>query len=265
MSLAGKIVAVTGASGGLGLHLAREIASAGAKVALMARNAEALAKVAAECGDDALAFPGDVTSEDDARNFIERIKETFGRLDHFVACAGRSMWANFEEVDDLSLFRKLMEVNYLGVVNGAHAALPLLKDSGGQIVVISSIQAKVGVPHHSGYVASKHALDGFVDTLRHELDGSGVNLLSIYPHWIRGTDMRKNALGADANPVGERKRSHSSSGVDVDEVARATVKAMEKRKQNLFVPGSLRFVPLLKNLFPGLLRRIIRRKVGGQK
>ena len=265
MSLAGKVVAITGASGGLGLHLAREISAAGAKVALMARDGEALAKVAAECGDDALAFTGDVTSEANTRDFIAKIKETFGQLDQFVACAGRSMWANFEEVDDLSVFRNLMEVNYLGVVNGVHAALPLLKESKGQVVVISSIQAKVGVPHHSGYVASKHALDGFIDTLRHELDGTGINMLSIYPHWIRGTDMRKNALGADANPMGERKRAHSSSGVDVDEVARRTVKAMEKRKQNLYVPGSLRFVPFLKTLFPGLVRRIIRRKVSGQK
>ena len=265
MSFAGQSIAITGASSGLGLELAREFAAQDARVALMARDEERLKKAAAECGENPLIFPGDVTNPDNCKNFIDKVVNEYGALDHLIASAGQSMWARFEDVEDLSLYRRLLEVNFLGVVNCIHPALSALKKSQGQIVAISSIQAKVGVPFHSGYGASKHALEGFIDTLRYELDGSGVNLLKIYPHWIRGTELRKHALGPDAQPMGDRKRSHSDSGVSVDKCARAILGAMATRKATLYVPWTLRYVQLIKNVFPGFVRRSIRRKVGDQQ
>ena len=265
MSFAGKSIAITGASSGLGLCLAREFAVQGARVALMARDEERLKKAAIECGERALIFPGDVTNSDDCKNFIGKVVDEHGSLDHLIASAGLSMWARFEDVEDLSLYRRLLEVNFLGVVNCIHPALSALKKSHGQIVVISSIQAKVGVPFHSGYGASKHALEGFIDALHYELDGTGINLLEVYPHWIRGTELRKHALGPDAQPMGDRKRSHSDSGVTVDECARAILGAMARRRATLYAPWTLRYVQLIKNLFPGFVRWSIRRKVGAQQ
>jgi NAD(P)-dependent dehydrogenase (short-subunit alcohol dehydrogenase family) len=265
MSFAGQSIAITGASSGLGLELAREFASQGARVALMARDEERLKKAAAECQEGAFTFPGDVTNPEDCKNFIDKVVNEYGALDHLVASAGQSMWARFEDVEDLSIYRRLLEVNFLGAVNCIHPALSALRKSQGQVVAISSIQAKVGVPFHSGYGASKHALEGFIDTLRYELDGSGINLLKVYPHWIRGTELRKHALGPDAQPMGDRKRAHSSSGVTVGECARAILCAMSRRKSALYVPWTLRYVQLIKNLFPGFVRWSIRRKVGDQQ
>jgi len=265
MNFAGKSIAITGASSGLGLHLAREFAAKGAHVALMARDKDRLEKAGAECGGNTLIFPGDVTRPEDCKKFIGTVIDKFGSLDHLIANAGQSMWARFEDVEDLALYRRLLEVNYLGVVYCVHPALAELKRSCGQLVVISSIQAKVGVPFHSGYGASKHALEGFIDTLRYELNGSGINLLKVYPHWIRGTELRKHALGPDANPIGDRKRAHSNSGVTVEECANAILGAMTKRRSTLYVPWTLRYVQFLKNLFPGIVRWSIRRKVGNQQ
>ena len=91
---------------------------------------------------------------EDCKNFIGKVVDEYDALDHLVASAGQSMWARFEDVEDLSLYRRLLEVNFLGVVNCIHPALAALRKSQGQLVVISSIQAKVGVPYHSGYGAS---------------------------------------------------------------------------------------------------------------
>ena len=265
MSFSGKSIDITGASSGLGLHLAREFAAKGARVALMARDNDRLEKAAAECGKNTIIFSGDVTQPDDCKIFIEEVVDKFGAIDHLIANAGQSMWARFEDVEDLALYRRLLEVNYLGVVHCVHPALAELKKSCGQVVVISSIQAKVGVPYHSGYGASKHALEGFIDTLRYELNGSGINLLKVYPHWIRGTALRKHALGPDSNPIGDRERAHSDSGVNIDVCARAILGAMARRKSTLYVPWTLRYVQFLKNLFPGIVRWSIRRKVGNQQ
>ena len=265
MSFAGQTVAITGASRGLGLPLARQLASHGARLALMARDGERLREAAAGLGNDTLLFPGDVTSENDCGQFIGEIVAEHGALDHLIANAGQSMWARFEEIENLELLRRLVEVNYLGVAHCIHAALPALRKSRGQVVVISSIQGKIGVPFHSGYSASKHALEGLVDTLRSELHGTGINFLQIYTDWIRGTGMRQNALGSDGQAVGDRKHDHRGAGVTVDECARAILRAMAKGRSSLYIPRKLQYVSCLKMFFPGLLRWGIRRRLDTQK
>jgi NAD(P)-dependent dehydrogenase (short-subunit alcohol dehydrogenase family) len=265
MSFNGQSIAITGASSGLGLHLAREFSAQGARVAMMARDEARLKKSGTECDGDPLLFAGDVTSENDCKIFIEKVTAEFGGLDHLIANAGQSMWAQFEDVEDLALYRRLLEVNFLGAVHCIHPALAALKKSSGQVVVVSSIQAQVGVPFHSGYGASKHALEGFIDALRCELADTGINFLNAYPHWIRGTNLRQHALGHDSEPMGDRKRAHNSSGVTVEECAGAIQSAMARRRQTLYLPWTLRYVQIIKNIFPGFARWAIRRKVGGQK
>ena len=265
MSFAGQTIAITGASSGLGLQLARELATHGARLALMARDKGRLKEAAAELGDNTLIFPGDVTAENDCKQFIGKVIAEYGVLDHLVANAGQSMWARFEDIENLELFRRLMEINFLGVAHCVHSALAALRKSCGQVVVISSIQAKVGVPFHSGYSASKHALEGLVDTLRSELHGTGINFLQVYPDWIRGTGMRQNALGSHGQAVGDRKHDHGGAGVTVDECARAILRTMAKGRSSLYIPRKLQYVSCLKMFFPGLLRWGIRRRLNTQK
>ena len=230
--------------------------------------ADALAEAEAECeaaGGEAKAVTGDVTQPEDCERLIAKTTERFGGIDFLISNAGLSMWAQFDEVKDLSIFRRLMEVNYLGLVHTLHFALPALKKTGGLIVSIGSIQGKIAVPAHSGYVASKHALEGLVDTLRSELHGTGINFLQVYPDWIRGTGMRQNALGSHGQAVGDRKHDHGGAGVTVDECARAILRTMAKGRSSLYIPRKLQYVSCLKMFFPGLLRWGIRRRLNTQK
>ena len=99
-----------------------------------------------------------------------------------------------------------METNYLGAVYCTYHALSYLKKSRGMIVAISSIQGKIAVPYHSGYVASKHAVQGFFDTLRSEIEGQGVDVLTVLPYWLKGTTLRNSAFGKDGMALGQESK-----------------------------------------------------------
>ena len=253
-----KVVIITGASSGLGRQLAHDLAARRCRVVLFA---------VAECeaaGGEAMAVTGDVTQPADCERLIDETTERFGGIDFLISNAGLSMWAKFDEVTDLNLFRRLMEVNYLGLVNTLHFALPTLKKNAGLIVSIGSIQGKIAVPAHSGYVASKHALEGFCDTLRYELEGTGVDILTVHPHWIQGTNMRANACTADGAAMGESKRSHNHESITLEQCAREIIDAMRERQRELIIPPRLRLAPILKALWPALLRRKVLRIFRGQ-
>ena len=215
-SLSNKTVVITGASAGLGATLAVECAQQGARLVLLARNAERLEAVARECeqlGSEVLTVVGDVAIAEDGRRLVEAAIERFGSIDYLIANAGVSMWTEFAAIEDVTLFRKLMEVNYLGAVHCVHPALPHLKKSKGLFVAISSIQGQVGVPLHTGYSASKHALQGFCDALRMEVAESGVGAMTVLLHWLKGTELRQRALGKDGKALGCRiARASGGSG-----------------------------------------------------
>ena len=256
----GQVVLVTGASSGVGAALARAFATAGADVALFARNEADLDRVADACretGREALVVPGDVTRPEDCAALVERTIERFGRIDTVVASAGLGMWARFDELDDTDVIRRLLEVNVLGVANVFLHALPHVRASRGMLVAISSVQGVVGVPGRSGYAASKHALQGLCDSIRIEVQGSGVGVSTIVAHWVRGTNLRARALGPDGAPRGTAAPHRSRSAIDVDDVTRAVVRAVQRRKRRVFVPGYLGVLPLLSALAPGLADRII--------
>lgn len=264
---AGQTVIITGASSGLGRQLARDLASFGARCVLHGRNKEALqetVRVCKEAGGESLAVVGDVTQPEDCGKLVTAAVEKFGGIDIYLSNAGLSMWAPFEEVKDLGIFRRLMEVNYLGAVHGMHHALPHLKQSRGQFAAIASIQSRMGVPSHTGYVASKHALEGFCEALRYDVEGTGINILTVHPHWIRGTSLRANACAADGSNVGEGRRSHNSESISAEECSLAVLEALRRRDRELVIPAKLRLVPWLKLFWPGLLRRKVRGKVSGQ-
>ena len=173
---AGKVVVVTGASQGIGKALCLELAAQRPRLVLAARDAAALEAVAAECrarGAETLVVPTDVGDEAACRALVERAVERFGGVDVLVNNAGMGMLARFEDVTDLSLYERLMRVNYLGSVYPTFYALPHLKRSRGQIVAVSSLAGLNGVPMRTAYAATKHAQMGFFDSLRIELRDDG--------------------------------------------------------------------------------------------
>jgi len=259
-AFADRVVLVAGASSGVGAALAQAFAAADADVALFARSEAELARVAEACrqaGREALVVPGDVTRPDDCAALVERTVHSFGRLDTVVASAGLGMWARFDELSDTEVLRQLLDVNVLGVANVFLPALPHVRASRGMLVAISSVQGMVGVPGRSGYAASKHALQGLCDSLRLELRGTGVEVLTVMAHWVRGTNLRARALGPDGAPRGTAAAHRSRSAIDLDTLTRAVLAAVRHRKRRVFVPGYLRYLPLLAQVAPGLADRIV--------
>lgn len=262
-----RSVLITGASSGLGAALALAFAGAGAQLTLLARRADRLEQVARDCrarGAEAVPVVGDVTRPEDGARLVEAAVARFGGVDCLVANAGMSMWAAFEEVTDLTLFRRLMEVNYLGAVHCVHPALPHLKARSGMFVAMSSIQGRLPVPHHTGYVASKHALQGFCDALRLELAGAGVGVLTVLLHWLRGTELRASAFGADGRPVGALRRQHSRESVSLDEACAAILGGVVRRERELVIPWRLKALAMLHALRPRSAEAIVRRAIDRQ-
>ena len=202
----GQVILVTGASSGIGAELARQCAAAGAHVALAARDGARLAQVAAECrtrGGDALVLTGDVSIEADCKRLVDETVAHYGRLDTLINNAGLGASGRFDDITDLSIFETLMRVNFLGSVWCTAYALPHLKESRGRIVAISSLTGLTGVPKRTAYAATKHAMAGFFDSLRIELDGTGVSVTVVYPGFVF-SEINQRALQPNGQPFGER-------------------------------------------------------------
>ena len=265
--LAGKTALITGASSGLGRQLALDLGPLKMNLVLAARSESELAQVAAEVeaqGSATLVQPTDVTQMEQCRELVAKTVERFASLDYLILCAGVSMWSRFEAVTDLGIFKRLIDVNYLGVVHCVRHALPYLKQNRGTLVAISSVQGVLGIPNHSGYAASKHALTGFLEVLEQELDGA-VHILNVMPGWVRGTNLRANAFGQDGSPLGRASNKPKKASVSIEECSSRIVRAMAGNDKTLFIPSKLRFLPWLRLIAPGWLKLSIRRAVQRQE
>jgi short-subunit dehydrogenase len=257
-----NVVIITGASKGIGAELARQLAAKGAMLVLSAREVPLLEKVAAECvalGGRAEVIAADVSIEADCKHLIDRTVAAFGRVDTLVNNAGATMWARFEDIRDLSILERIMDVNYMGAVRCTHFALPHLKASRGRIVGIASLTGVTGVPTRSGYAASKHAMRGFFDSLRIELEDASVSVTMIYPGFV-STGIRENASGPDGKPIlvdpVDEKRVMSPP-----ECARIIVAAIENRRREVIMTARGKMGMWLKLVAPGLVDRIARRAI----
>jgi NAD(P)-dependent dehydrogenase (short-subunit alcohol dehydrogenase family) len=265
-SFRGLAVAVTGASSGIGRAMALQLAGQGAWLALAARSAGELDEAAAECltsgaaaGARAVAVPTDVAVEAECRAMVGRAVAEFGRLDALVCNAGVSMWSRFDELADLRGLERIMQVNYFGAVYAAHAALPHLKRSRGRLVVVSSLTGKTGVPTRTGYAASKHALHGFFDSLRIELEGSGVSVTLVCPGFV-ATGARRHAFGPDGRALGASP-VREAEVMTADECARRTLRAAARREREVVMTARGRVGQWVKLVAPGLTDRIARRAI----
>lgn len=262
-----KTIVITGASGGLGAVLANELARYKPNLVLFSRNIEKLQQTAAECMEKkacVITVIGDVTNPDDCKKLADETIKTYGSVNHLVLNAGISMWAKFDEITDISLFRKLIETNYLSAVHLIYHFLPYLKNSKGLITAVSSIQGEIAVPYHSGYGASKHALNGFLNTLRMEIKDEGVDVMIVKPHWLSGTDLRVNALGKNGTNIGMARKEHSKESISLQECGKSILKGMAERKRELVIPPKLKLLSWLNLFNPGLVEKIVSGKMKKQ-
>jgi len=259
---AGKTIVVTGASSGIGRALCLALAPQKPRLVLAARDAVRLEEAAAQCralGAETLVVPTDVTVIEDARKLIERTLEAFGAVDVLVNNAGIGMLARFDEVQDLGLYDRLMKVNYLGCVHPTYFALPHLKRARGQIVVMASLAGLTGVPTRTGYAASKHAVFGFFDSLRIELEGTGVSVTIVAPYFVR-SEIHRRSTGADGKPLGTTPMQEDKI-MSAEECAALTVGAMERRQRLLLTNWRGTFGRFLRLIAPGLVDRIALKSV----
>lgn len=265
---AGNVVVLTGASAGIGREMALQLARQGALLALAARDAARLEEAADACralGASAVAVPTDVGDEGQCARLVARAGEAYGRIDTLICNAGIGMWARFDEVTDLGIFERIMRVNYLGAVYCVAHALPYLKRTRGRIVGIGSLTARTGVPTRSGYAASKHALTGFLESIRIELEEEGVSVTIVQPGFV-ATEIRERALGADGTPLGRGNspvREHEV--MRADECARLTLEAAAKRKREVVMTSRAQLGRWLKLLAPALVDRMAARAVARGK
>jgi short-subunit dehydrogenase len=254
----GKCIVVTGASSGIGKALCLALAPQRPRLVLAARDASRLEEIAARCRDagaETLVVPTDVTITDECRRLVERTVEAFGALDVLVNNAGVGMLARFDEIEDLGVYERLMKVNYLGSVYPTYYALPHLKKSGGQIVVMSSLAGMNGVPTRTGYAASKHAVFGFFDSLRIELDGTGVAVTIVAPYFVR-SEIRHRSAGPDGKPLGKSPMQEDKI-MTAEECATLSVRGMEERKRLVTMNWrGGRLSRLMRVFTPGMVDRL---------
>jgi len=203
-SFAGSRVLLTGASEGIGRALALRLARDGARLALVARNADRLETLADECrraGGEVVVLAADIAASGVAAQLLARALDAFGGLDVLVNNAGITMWSRLDALQDLAVLERLIRVNYLAAAELTAAALPALRESRGLIVAVASVAGLTGVPERTGYAASKHAMVGFFESLRIELAGSGVDVTIIAPDFVV-TEIHRRATGADGQPLG---------------------------------------------------------------
>ena len=246
-----KSVIITGASSGIGKELALRLAGMGAKLTLAARNLSRLEDVVNQCrllGCEANAVKADVSKKEDCNNIIDETVESFGGIDILVNNAGITMWAEFEKVTNLEALEKIMQVNFLGSMYMTHYALPELLKSKGQIVGVSSLTGKTGIPTRTVYAASKHAMAGFFDSLRIELKEKGVAVTMIYPGFV-STEVRERALNGDGIPLG-KSPVQEKQVMTVEECVRQMLPVIEKRKRELVMTTRAKVGLWLKMVAP---------------
>ena len=261
-----NVVVLTGASRGIGRELALQLAGQGARLALSARDAASLEQVAEECrqrGGQAVAIPADVGEEAQCADLIRRAVEAYGRIDTLINNAGISMWALFDQVTDLSIFERLMTINYLGSVWCTWHALPHLKKTRGRLVAVSSLTGKTGVPTRSGYAASKHAMQGFFDTLRIELADTGVTVTIACPDFV-ATEIRERAFGPDGQPL-KTSPIHEGKVMTAGTCARLILEGAARRERELILSGRGKLGLWLKLLAPSFIDRIARKAIAEGK
>lgn len=249
--LSEQVVVIVGASSGMGLLAAQEAARRGARVVLAARNARDLERAAAEIrreGGDALAVPTDVTDYGQVEALARRAVEAWGRIDTWVSAAAVSAYAPFRE-QPLEDFRAIMEINFMGQVHCARAALPHLERSAGALVCVGSTLSDRGVPLQGAYCASKHALKGWLDSLRVELlkEGSPVRVTLVRPSSINTPlfNKAKTQMGVMPQPI---------PPVYEPELAAAVIlRAAQGNERDAFVGGAGKALSVAERISPRLV------------
>ena len=260
-----KVVIVTGGSSGIGKAIATTFGARGSKVLITGRNEEDLDKAVAELrqkGIDATGFCADVSQEEDNRKMASEAIRLFGRIDILVNNAGITMRALFEEVD-IQVVKKVMDINFYGVLYATKYCLPEILKNKGSVIGISSIAGYRGLPGRTGYSASKFALNGFLEVLRTEMMKKGVHVLTACPGFTT-SNIRKRSLTKDGTLQGDSPRDENSM-MSAEECADHIYRATVKRKKIIILTAQGKMAVFLNKWFPGWMDKIVYNTLAKEK
>lgn len=252
-----QVAWITGASSGIGEELCRQLAAKGMRVILSARSEEKLHALKTELPESAdhLVVTLDLEHSGNFREVAASVMEQTGRIDFLFNCGGLSQRAEAWETS-LEVDRKIMEINYFGTIALTKAVLPYMqKQKSGHIIAISSIAGKFGFYLRSAYSASKHALQGFFESLLLEEKKNNIHVTIACPGKIN-TPISLSALTKEGKPHGEMDHNQST-GMPVDECVRVLLKAVDQRKKEILIGNKEIKAVTLKRFFPKLFWKVI--------
>lgn len=253
-----KTVWITGASAGIGKAFALALAKQGAQLILSSRKLEALESVAAECAPAPChILPLDLEDHEGLDLVIQQNQDLLSKVDVLINNGGISQRSRVIDTD-FSVYKKLMDINYLGTVKLTLGILPhFKKKNAGQYVVISSMAGKFGVPVRSGYSASKMALHGFFDAMRAELRETGIKVTIVCPGYIQ-TDISKNALTASGAAQGSMDEAQRN-GMPVELMVSKVLAAVSAQKEEVHIGGfkEVTLADVVSRWLPATFRKII--------
>ena len=251
-----QVVAVVGASSGIGRETALQFAKRNAKVVVSARTESGLTSLVEEItalGGDAIAIPADVAEFEQVKGIVDKTIARYGRLDTWVHAAGTGIIAPFEQVTPEE-FKRVIDVNLMGSVYGAMVAMPHLRETGrGAFIAVSSVEARRSMPLQSAYSASKHGMEGFLDSLRSELkqEGFPISITNILPSVINTPFYNKARTKLGVMPTGIPPYYQPSL------VAEAILHAAENPTRDMIVGDVGRVIDLLQKLVPDLTDTLV--------
>jgi NAD(P)-dependent dehydrogenase (short-subunit alcohol dehydrogenase family) len=248
--LENQVIVITGGTSGIGLATAKRAAMRGARVVLCSRNEPELRETVSaieEDGGKARSVVADVANQEDVERLAATAVEEFGAIDTWVNNAGVSFYGNLMEVA-IEDMRRLFEVNFWGTVYGARAAVPRLRRNGGALINIGSVVSDRAIPLQGAYSASKHAVKGFTDALRMELqeEGAPISVTLIKPSTIDTPYFQhaKNYMAVEPKPP---------APVYAPEiVANAVLRAAEHPVRDITIGGGGRLISALGTALPRL-------------
>lgn len=247
MKLEGRTAVVTGASSGIGKAIALELARRGCHVALAARRADRLADTASECRRypiDVFVRRTDVSSPDDCHGLIDEVEEQFAPVDILVNNAGFALLDRIDAADGEDA-RRMIETNFFGTFHCIQAQLPYMLSRGtGTIVNMSSITGLMGNAGMGMYGATKFAVTGMTEALRDEVIDRGINVVLICP----GTTESEFFLYAERGKIPAASRL--VRGLEPEDVARATCRAIERDSYRTIIPLTARLYIRFKEIAP---------------
>ena len=267
-----SVIVITGAASGIGRATAMRLANERiGGLALSDVNENALNETARMLENSGVKLSTHVVNVADklaVEAFAAEVIVRHGRVTHLLNNAGVSLFGDFEEISDED-FEWLMSINFWGVVNGTRAFLPILRQQkAAQILNVSSVFGFVGIPGNAAYCASKFAVRGFTESLRHELAGTNITVSTIHPGGIKTNIANFGRLGTNANQA-EKSATTAAFNNEMtrstpEQAAETIVRGMKSRSPRILIGTDARLISLIYRIFPQNYLKIIDLFSGGK-